>query len=237
MPRTVGLQGQLRCVKELCTEQNEGGACGATSDCGGTLRCIDSKCTTPFAPASRVDELKLDDGKLHPFLGLTFAGGFDTIGLTGNGTNGASNNFATFDGAFLFALDVGVFIGNHQLLFEFAPSASYVYDGADNQEFAASAPVFEMTASYAYFVPLATSGAVHVYYPLRFGAGTMVGGSSTDGLVFLQLRADLIGAAIQVGHVLIDLHLPSFRYNITDTSGTQVHVLDWLFGTSLSYVF
>ncbi len=228
----------LKCLKELCTDEHEDRACGATRECGRVLKCIAGKCTTALAAAHPAADrgLDLDDGALHPFMGVTFGGGFDVTGETGTNGVGASGNFGTFDGAFLFALDGGFFIGNHQLLVEFAPS-TYVCDGSGSGFAATSGTVFEMTASYAYFVPLAKSGSVHVYYPFRFGAGTVVGGPNTNGLVYFQLRADLLGAAIQVGHLVIDLHLPSFRYAITDTSGTQFHVLDWLFGTTLGYAF
>jgi hypothetical protein len=65
----------------------------------------------------------------------------------------------------------------------------------------------------------------------------MAGANNTFDLAFFQIQADVLGAAIQLGHVIIDMHLPSFRYNITDKDGTQVHFLDWVFGTTLSYVF
>ena len=36
---------------------------------------------------------------------------------------------------------------------------------------------------------------------------------------------------------VLDFHLPSFRYAVTDKSGSQVHLLDWLFGVSIGYAF
>jgi hypothetical protein len=229
----------LKCVNQLCTDEREGQTCGATSDCGGELRCIGGKCTTPIGashyggggggPGSEEwMSFKFDDGQPHPFIGVTIAGGFDTLGVTGNGAG--LFNTGTIDGAFLFALNGGVFIGNHQLTFEVAPY-TFIFDGKAN------GPVFEMNGSYAYFIPLATQGTLHLYYPLRFGLGMMAGGSNSLNLAFFQIRADLIGAAIQIGHVIIDLHLPSFRYDLTDKSGTQLHIFDWVFGTSIGYVF
>jgi hypothetical protein len=232
----------LKCMNKVCTDEHEGESCGATSDCGGRLKCIDNKCTSAVGGhpgggggggegGGMGDWMKfrIDDGAAHPFAGITLAGGFGTGGLTGNGVFGGG--FDTFDGAFLFALHAGVFLGNNQLSFEVAP-VTFFYD------MKGIGPVFEMAANYAYFVPLTDSGDIHVYWPLRFGAGMMAGPDlNAFGLAFFQARADLIGAAIQVGHVLIDLSLPSFRYMITDKNGTQAHFLDWLFGTNLSYVF
>jgi hypothetical protein len=99
-------------------------------------------------------------------------------------------------------------------------------------------PAFEVTGSYAYFIPLYRGDSVKVYWPLRIGVGFMAApGNNLNGLAFFQPRADIIGAAIQVGHVIIDMHLPSFRYAVTDSGGTQLHLLSWIFGASLSYVF
>jgi hypothetical protein len=247
-PTTVGGPGEscraradckagLKCMNQMCTDQHEGETCGATSDCGGELKCIGQKCTSPFGAAhggaggggdmTEWMKFNVTDGSPHPFVGVTFAGGFDTLGITGNIISGGFN---TFDGSFLFALNGGVVIGNHQLSFEAAPF-TYIYDGK------AQGPAFEMNASYAYLIPLGDSGNAHFYWPIRFGAGMMAGGNNTGGLVFFQLRADLIGVAIQVGHVIIDLHLPTFRYAITDRGGSQAHYLDWMFGTSIGYAF
>jgi hypothetical protein len=229
-------QAGLKCMNQVCTDQHEGESCGASADCGGQLKCIDNKCTSGIAShgggggdMSQWLDFKLTDGNVHPFVGLTIAGGFDTVGVTNAGL--LSGGFNTFDGAFLFALNGGVFIGNHQLMFEVAP-VTYVYDGK------ASGPVFEMTASYAYFIPVVDSGSVHVYWPLRFGVGMMAGPNiNLFGLAFFEMRADLVGIALQTGHLLIDVHFPSFRYGITDKDGSQIHTLDWVFGTSIGYAF
>jgi hypothetical protein len=49
---------------------------------------------------------------------------------------------------------------------------------------------------------------------------------------------------MKVGHVMIDLHVPSFRYALTSGNfpsfggaGVTQHLLSWLFGFSASYVF
>jgi hypothetical protein len=239
----VDCKAGFKCINQVCTDEHEGQTCGATSDCG-LLRCIQNKCTSASAAAaaqtnaskpsgsSTDDWMKFNplDGNAHPYVGITLAGGFDIGGVTGNFA-GFFNNFKVVDGEFLFALNGGLYIGNHQLSFEIAP-VTYVYDGKAN------GPIFEMVASYAYFVPLTEFGDVHVYWPFRFGVGMLAGPDvNIFGLAYLQARADLIGVAFQIGHAVIDLHLPSFRYAITDKSGTQIHILDWLFGVSAGYSF
>ncbi len=230
----------LKCMNQTCTDEHEGESCGATADCGGQLKCINNKCTSTIGGAhghggggggdggAEWMNFKLEG--VHPFVGLTIAGGFDTAGITGN--SGFTGGFDTFDGSFLFALNGGLFIDNHQLMFEIAP-VTFVYEGK-----VAPGPAFEMTANYAYFIPVYDGGSFHVFWPLRIGAGLMAGpGDNAGGLAFFEARADLIGPAFQVGHVMIDLHLPTFRWLLTDKSGVQLHFLEWMFGTSLSYVF
>lgn len=230
----------LKCVAQVCTDEHEGQSCGATSDCGGELKCIRNKCTSGAAHARGGDDgghgggssaaaqewlaFKLEG--VHPFAGLGWSGGFDTVGATGN----VSGGFNSFDGAFLFALHGGLFIDQSQLTFEISPF-TYVYDGR------ARGPAFQMNGSYAYFIPMYESEAVQVYWPLRLGVGMVAGGDNTGDLAFFQIRGDVVGAAIKVGHVMLDLHMPSFRYAITDRFGVQGHLLDWLFGLSASYVF
>jgi len=235
-------KADLKCVNQVCVDEREGQTCGATSDCGGELKCINHKCSSGTAASSSKsaggggaggdDWMKFNptDGNLHFFAGLTGAGGFGTTGITGN--TPFTGGFNTFNGTAVFALDGGAYIGNHQLSVEIAP-VTYVWDAKF-----APGPVFEISGNYAYFVPLAESGDIRVFWPLRFGLGMFAGPSNNlGGLAFFEVRADLIGAAIQVGHVVIDLHLPSFRYAITDKNGSQAHMLHWLFGTTIGYVF
>jgi hypothetical protein len=230
-------------VNQVCTSEHEGESCGATSDCGD-LRCFDHKCTSASVPsvavgatgaagaggssAARVAGFDLDDGAVHPFAGGTVAGGFMTAGQSGYPSGG----FDTFDGAFLFALDGGVFVGRHQFSLELAP-LTYIYDTHSG-----AGPVFETMASYAYFAPLSGPGRVRVFWPFRAGAGVVAGpDGNIGGLAYLQLRADFVGPAIQIDHVMLDFHFPGFRYAVTDQSGSQFHFLHWLFGATVSYVF
>lgn len=223
----------LKCVNQVCRDEREGQSCAATSDCGVELRCVERTCTSATsARGSRGldfdtnDWMKFKLEGTHPFFGLTFAGGFMTKGITGNFA-GAVKSFDFFDGAFLFALHGGVFIDKEQLELEISPF-TYVWDGKAN------GPIFQMTANYAHFFQLYDSNDLRIYWPIRIGLG-MSAGDNILGLATFQPRADLIGVALQVGHAIIDLHLPTFRYAVTDKNGTQLHVLDWMFGTSISY--
>jgi hypothetical protein len=76
---------------------------------------------------------------------------------------------------------------------------------------------------------------VQVYWPLRGGVGMFTGNTGSN--VLFQARADLVGVMIKVGHLTIDLNLPSFRYAVTDVRGQQVHYLTWGLGGGVGYVF
>lgn len=241
----------LKCVNQTCADEREGQACSATADCGGELKCIAKKCTSGSQPVyTDVDDDRKGrrhggggggggveewlDFKLegvHPFAGLTWGGGFETAGLTGNSGSGGFNSF---DGNFLFALQGGVFIDKHELKLELAPF-TYLLDAKTNA-FARGA-VFELSGSYAYYIPLYDSPTLKAYWPLRIGLGFVAGADNTAGLVYFQPSADVVGVALQIGHIMLDMHLPSFRYAVTDRGGAQLSWLSWTFGLSASYVF
>lgn len=235
-------KGELKCVNQICTDPHEGETCGATSDCGGELKCINNKCSSitdghvhsgsnnGAIGSSDWMKFSMTDGAIHPYVGIMVGGGFDTIGATG----ALGGGFNTFDGAFLFALEGGVFMGNHQLSVELSPY-TYIYDGKG------PGPVFEALANYAYLIPLTDFGDVHLYWPLRFGAGILAGGDNSYDVAFFQMRADVLGFALHAGHAMVEFHLPSFRYAITDkglgAQHEQLHLLDWVFGVSMGYAF
>jgi hypothetical protein len=246
----------LKCVNQTCADEREGQSCAATSDCGGELKCVAKKCTSGSAPvysnpggdkggggssggsgggdAGVRDWLTFRLEGIHPFAGLTWGGGFLTAGITGNGSGGVGGNFSNVDGNFLFALHGGVFIDKHQLKLELAPF-TYLLDAKTN--IFARGGTFELTGSYAYFIPIYDSETFKAYWPLRVGLGFVAGADNTAGLVYFQPSADVVGVALQIGHVMIDMHLPSFRYAVTDRGGTQLNWLSWVFGASVSYVF
>jgi len=243
----------LKCVQHTCTDPHEGETCGATADCGGELKCINQTCTSGAAasttapaktPAKEAEgaaagagenkaapqasggdwiHFRTDDGGTHPFIGITGPmSGFGIAGLTGGG----GSNFGAVTTTVLFAFEAGIVLGgHHELALEITPFFTAMPDGG---------AVFEMNASYGYLIPIAE----HVSWPLRFGAGIMAGPSpNAKDMAWFEARADLVGVQIDVGHVLIDLHLPSFRYFVTDNSGITSHILNWDFGLSLAYAF
>jgi len=244
----------LKCVRRVCTDPHEGETCGATADCGGgDLKCINDKCTAPNAsstgatskpkpPPSEGDDngenakpaqaaastgwmnFRLDDGQLHPFIGITgLLGGFGMSGATGDLAPG----FGPVNSAILFALKAGLIVGgHHEIAAEITPFFTANLAGT---------AVFEMNASYAFLIPVTD----HVSWPIRLGIGLMAGPSpNAADRPWLEIRADLVGVNINVGHLLIDLHLPSFRYFLSDTGGgITAHILDWFFGAGFGYAF
>jgi hypothetical protein len=240
-------KGGLRCVSQICTDEHEGQQCGATSDCGGELRCINNKCTTPNAagkPAgggaaggggsgdASMDawmKFKLDDGTLHPFVGLTFSGG-PVLGAIG--ANGQFQQLGNTQGAFLFGLNGGFVAGPHELSLELSP---FTYFYAPNT----GGPTFQFNVSYHYLIKLYENESLQVFYPIGIGAGLFTGNTASN--VYFQARADLIGVMFKIGHVLVDVSLPSFRYGVTSQSvGTlsaNFDIFTWLFGASLGYAF
>jgi len=246
----------LRCIRHACQDPHEGETCGSTADCGGELKCINQRCTSPGAASSTTAPqtqpkgegtegeagqnkpdaphavassegmtFRLDDGQTHFFLGMTgLLGGF---GLAGTTVDGGGGGFNSVNVATLFALKGGIILsGHHEIALEITPFFTATPD---------EKAVFEMNASYGYLIPITD----HVSWPLRIGAGIMAGPSpNAQDLAWFELRADLIGLNIHFGHVLIDLHLPSFRYFLTDAGGgVKGHMFNWLFGAGFGYAF
>ncbi len=249
----------LKCLRRVCTDPHEGETCGATADCGGgELRCINDKCTNPSAPTGATSKpvkpegngdegdkekgassapsapgdwmkFRLDDGQLHAFIGITgLLGGFSIVGADAG--VGAGLNFGTVGNALLFALKAGIIIGgHHELAIELTP-----FFTANVGIPPGNGTVFETNVSYGYLIPIVD----HVSWPLRLGVGLMAGPSpnALDNAWF-EVRADLVGLQINVGHLVIDLHLPSFRYFVTSSNGATGHILNWDFGAGFGYAF
>ena len=56
-------------------------------------------------------------------------------------------------------------------------------------------------------------------------------------LVVIDPLTEVQTVQINVGHLLIDLHLPSFRYFVTSANGATGHILNWDFGAGFGYAF
>jgi hypothetical protein len=264
----------LKCVGNKCMDPHEGESCAATPDCGTQLKCIDKRCVSPNAPTSppaeshpapqherppprlpeRVKPRPNEDEArneaawrawlqfpltgLHPFVGLSVG-----LGAVNGGYTGASGSLwgTGADAAFDLAIRGGIFVNHHELALEISPF-TYIWDFQGLGQ--TTGPAFKVDATYAYFVQLTHGDKVRLYYPLRGGLGSFLGGANTGNNVFVEARADLVGMAMKVGHVMIDLHAPSFRYALTNGNFAQLsglrltqHLLTWVFGLSASYVF
>jgi hypothetical protein len=172
---------------------------------------------------------------VRPFIGVTFNAGVLSGGYSASqGTLWGSGA----DGTVLFAFRAGLLIGRHELALEIAPFTDfwdfYVEPG----------PAFEANATYGYLFPLVTKHGATVSWPLRFGVGVLAGGGNTNANAFFELRADLLGLTLQTRHMLIDLHLPSVRYAVTNgyvagvaVDGVTTQYLSFFFGSSVSYLF
>jgi hypothetical protein len=226
-----------------------GESCRSRADCKSNLKCIQKVCIDenappPPPPPSQGEPAPEEETEnpwlafrltgVHPFVGLELSGGpaFAVLSF-----GGRTFNDPNAEGTGLFALRGGVFIDHHELALELSPftympyNTSYLVIG---QPFRGAA--FQLMGTYGYFIPI-REGNVSVYWPLRTGIGVFAGGDNTASLAYFQVRADLVGVAIRVGHLMIDLTLPSFRYGVTDTRGATLHVMGWHIGGNVSYVF
>lgn len=95
---------------------------------------------------------------------------------------------------------------------------------------------FHLNATYGYLIPIAKGSDVSLYWPLRAGAGFLVG---EPGFAYFDARADVVGIALQIGQVMLDFHAPSFRFAWTPESYNNMGdmVMHWYAGVSGSYIF
>ena len=250
-------------MNNVCTDEHEGTSCGATSDCGGQLRCIAGICrsgipsngvpvraqpqvSTFSAPPVASNEpspwLTFRPEGVHGFLGFTLRGGPAREWVVLQPSSGSSHDAwdPSFRSALLFGIRGGVWIDQHELALEISPM-TFDYYKAPGTSLQAPGSTFQMTASYAYFATLHESSTFAIYWPLRIGAGFFTG--NTYDQVYAQFRADLIGVAFRFGHLIAELHLPSVRYASTTFEATSSHVKfsdNYLYfdsGISLSYIF
>jgi hypothetical protein len=254
----------LKCLENKCVDEHEGLSCAATPECGTELKCIDNVCVNPAIPRKRPSVVHEEPptgpspeeeqakkqseaawkawndfelSGVHAFAGITLG-----IGAVSGGFSGPRGSAwgSGADGAFDFAVRVGAFVNRHELAIQVSPF-TYLWDLANLGGISGAA--VKVSGTYGYFIPLTQSGA-HLYYPIRGGIGFFMGGVNTADNVLFEARADLVGLGLRIGHVMLDLHAPSFRYAITNGrfpfyggNGVTQHLLSWVFGFDGSYVF
>lgn len=159
-------------------------------------------------------DFEIGDG-IHPYAGLTMAPGvFLGLDYPSGATTGAF-------GSFMFSLRGGVMFGSTVLELELSPMTWVpVLDSGST--------TLNLNLSIGSYNQLVEG----VYWPTRFGVGLQYLEASSQTL--FQTRLDMIGVAFNIGHVLIDLYVPSFRFT---TEFDQFGTFNWLFGAGASYVF
>lgn len=163
-------------------------------------------------PPSSWSDFNPLDGDVHGHLGLVVAPGASHVVALGGGGGGITGF------AFLLGLKGGIYYGNWEAQLELSPAT---WLAVLNQ------PTVQMNVSGAYYVPITDN----LYYPLRAGMGFAA--VNLPGAAF-QLRGDLVGLAYKVGHIMLEGHLPSFRF-ATDFS--NYGVMGFHFGLGATYAF
>jgi len=177
------------------------------------------------------DWLRFELDGPHPFVGLVGLGGPSFVGVRFLGAESITWSDGPL-GAGLFAVRGGVYLDRHELALEVSPGTLFWTEGLNG-------PAVQVIATYAQLVTLHEGADVSIYWPLRIGPGFFTGNTGDNW--FLVVRADLLGIALRVGHLVVDLHLPSFRYAVRPADREVVlrdaHVFHWLAGVSASYAF
>lgn len=205
--------------------------CGARGDqpCPEKGRHESRADSAPVESGSEADWMHFELNGFHPFVGIGMLGG---PVKPFSATTGRDQFPIT--GSFLFSLRGGFYAGRNEVAIELSPMTYVAYtDGS-------AGPQVQMAFNYTGLIPLQEGPTVSLYWPMRFGVG-FVAGNTRIGRgepAFLQLRFDLIGFAIKVGHVMIDLSLPSFRhlYSPGDQNGNFMF-FTWHVGAQVSYIF
>jgi hypothetical protein len=127
-------------------------------------------------------------------------------------------------GAFLAGVRGGLLIDRIELGLELSPFTylPYTASGAD--------PNFQVNATFGYHIRMSDM----LSWPVRVGAGLVAGNTLMTTSPFFQARADLLGLSVNYGHLLFDMHFPSFRFV---TEFDRAAFLDWLVGGGASYAF
>ena len=219
-------QAGLRCFEGACRDERQGMTCGATVDCGGVLRCMDNVCVNPNAvEAARWagdgggtwSDFKLEG--VHGFVGVDIAGG---PSMPLHYETGDTLDVA---GSVLFAIRGGMTFGAGEVGVEFSPMTFLPY--ADDSVY--PDPSLQVLTYVGARLPIA--GNFH--YAMRFGLGVVAVNTPSDEVVFQQ-RFDLLGFGFNIGHLVLDFHLPSFRH-LTDFENGSMFL--WQTGVATTYVF
>lgn len=157
---------------------------------------------------------------VHPFIGSTFASGPAIM-------RGGQGSFNLRSRGSVISLRAGIFAGQNEIALEVSGGTYFPFSGMG--------PSMQALVSYAHLFTIRESEPVSVYWPLRLGAGSF--GYNSLGLAFFQLRADLLGVAMRIGHVLVELHAPSLRYAVSFVSGEDLHLITLHFGGGVTYAF
>jgi hypothetical protein len=185
-------------------------------------------------------QLKIDDGRAHGYFGVGVLGG-PVVGALGG--QGQFHTQGDAQAALMFTLTGGVIIGPHRISGELSPFTYFPYPGNGG-------PTFQINAAYHFMIKMYDSPYVSLFFPIGAGLGFFTGNTASN--VYVEGRLDLIGAALRLGRIVIDVNFPSFRYGATRQQGgvcpppqnlpdvcvtTNVDAFTWLFGTTISYVF
>jgi hypothetical protein len=207
----------------------------ARNDCGprGDEPCPEKGKPTGHEEAAPAESGGGDDWShfelkgFHPFVGVGLMGG---PALPFSATSGKPGSMG---GSFLFSLRGGFYAGRNEFAIEMSP-ITYISVTPSR------GPNFQLAFNYTGFIPIAEGSPVSVYWPMRVGFGfAAVNMPSLRGdAAYMQLRFDLIGIAIKVGHVMIDLSFPSFRhtYSPGDSNGNAM-IFSWHIGAQVGYIF
>jgi hypothetical protein len=199
-------QAGLRCIDAVCRDEREGTSCQSSMECG-SLKCIQNRCTSSTASLASTDPKEEES---HGWMDFTFGEG--THGFTGISMLGGPGALLDIDPAevegvepaWAFELYGGVLINRFELALHFSPVAYKLYDANPDTQLSARLTV-------GGYIPITES----VSWVMRAGAGfaAVNTGLERDD-VLPMLQADLIGVAIHVGHLNIEIDAPSYRVAI-----------------------
>lgn len=233
-------QSGLKCIGAVCTDELEGTTCQSSAECG-SLRCIQNVCTSGVTPvrtgagggpggdetteeSAGSEWLSFPFGEgTHGFAGISMMGGPAEVYIY---ASGPFSGTVGVEGAFAFEFYGGVMFDRFELAAHFSPVATKPYDvpGSDTN--------LALRVTAGGYIPISDM----VSWVLRGGVGFLaVNSPLPNDDILPQFQADLVGVAIHVGHLNIEVGAPSFRLAIAPDA--EVMIMNWLFGVKTAYVF